>query len=404
MADLTKYLQAKLQKTPTKANKIQALEQSSERLCKSMEFTPKEEQDYSPNSEFWKHANVPDEQKSPIRLRDSLRFSGMEKEIDNKSTVSELLKKFKTHTPSEIVTGLKLSDTSILMHHDLEKKLGEVAGLVENFEIHVRDDMARIEGHIIGDLREGLSEVAKDINLNADERHDRQLETLNRVAVHIDKMHPTEDINSSIKMLLKDIKQNDKPVHDKLDKMMEELQREIKGIHVNTSTTTGGIDRPTRNLISGMNDKLIQLTKLSQHEFTATEQRWLKIDKKLSNLENLPASIERIQLNQMHPRQVSTNSFDSSSKSSTDEVIMEHYGHIYSELLHLKVRVENDQKLDQERMKQFMNIFSILQDAHTKLIDQQENLKLKDEVKELKSVVGELKKQNEEIIRLLRNR
>ena len=417
MADLSSYLHAKLKKagnpSPTKVQELQA---SSERLSKSMEFETKEEADYSPTSEFWRHTNLQvfEEAKSPTRKnRDLMGYQMADKEIDSKSTVSALLKKFKNHGPTEIANNFKVVEAPIqdLSHDKRLESLMKFLDQLDQAKACTLFDFKEFEQKMMAKVENSVRN-ANDVSSKLESQmHSEQLSKLEALKTSINQLREIPPVTTasgdghletSIKNLMVEIRgDND----SRMETFMKQVKTELNGATTNTNSSM--VDRPTRNLISGMNDKLIQLSKLSQHEFTTTEQRLTKLEKKLGNLDSIASLLDRFYLEFKHnrPRAQSTKSVsDCSSKISGDELVMDQYGHIYSELLHLNTKVENDQKLNEERMGQFMSMFSILQEAHATLIGQKGEPSLDSQVQELKNSVDDIKKQNQEILKLLKQK
>ena len=424
MSNLGSYLQAKLNKSAnTSPSKLNSLEVPSERLSRSMEFSSTEELDYSPASDFWSNTNlrVNEERLSRIsqgNIEKAIPMS-LPREIDSKSTVSALLKKFKSHGPIDKPLPMKVVSNDSISEANLDKKMENLVHLVETVSSGLSKDIQNTESLIAKSLSaeaENLSSKIAECKATQESSFLKTIEAIQGLSRQ--KNSETNDSDAlPIQTLLKEFQELQAKDHSKILErmnfmsqafMQEILQiRKTNEIGVLSANSTM-VDRPTRNLIAGMNDKLIQLSKLSQHEFGVTENKLLMIEKRLNVLDTIVGSMDKLQvtIKQNRARATSANSdSDSTSKYPNEELILDHYGHIYSELLHLRTRTESDRALGEERMLQFMSMFTILQDAHKRLNDNMlDQKKVQDEILEIKSSVAYLQHQNQEIIRLLSNK
>jgi flagellar motility protein MotE (MotC chaperone) len=156
------------------------------------------------------------------------------------------------------------------------------------------------------------------------------------------------------------------------------LLLEIRKAVLALSKKDYGVDRPTKTMILSMNDKLIQLSKLHEHKLATIEDKINKfsqvgnhnagqnhtdfrdiIDSAVSRVQDYTHSLFLERLG----KSPSVSSFDSDDVEKLSKDIH----NIKSTLQAQESRLSHEQKTNEERMNQFLNMLSLLQDAHSRL-------------------------------------
>ncbi|KAJ3311488.1 Enzyme that catalyzes the fourth step in the histidine pathway [Boothiomyces sp. JEL0838] len=211
---------------------------------------------------------------------------------------------------------------------------------------------------------------------------------------------------------------------ESFEKNFVKFAQDAEGREPNTSGASSyiQIDRPTKNIIVSMNDKLIQLARLQEHTTDSHSSKLASLDKKLSVGKSIDAKEMLDQLssiqktlesritklekqiyesadNQKHIISLLQSKTSTSSNSSDSDD--DHVQNLKEEFQEFKQLWRNEQRLSKDRMSQLVNMFSMLQDAHSsiltqfKALDLNEMVKVKDKVDGIESKVSQLLQQKE---------
>jgi chaperonin cofactor prefoldin len=157
-------------------------------------------------------------------------------------------------------------------------------------------------------------------------------------------------------------------------------------------------DRPTSNLLVGINDKIIHYSKSQEHFLSNITNKISSLDRTLNHIKNTQMSDCTSQpiINQrLSSKSNHTIPEESDEGSARIEMITQ-------ELQKLQTIVKEDGKITQDRMAQFLNMFTIIEQSHSKLYN------LKDSVDSAKALQGSicrleieidtLKRQNNQLV------
>lgn len=359
---LNVYLSAKLNKNNVELNNDIVNDEQNDEIIESYQSSPikprktpfAQEEDYSPGSAFWKNAksrenqeaNVAKSRKSPTTSFPNNLFSISTNH--NMNSVAKLLKKMKDS--DQIGDGgnifvNQLKDKS----ESAETIIGHNPGqeVIEQFSIS---------------LKSQLEDITKSIS----HEYAQLKAMLNQRTAHSDSLN---DLRDTIKKGHEEIKQSlsSRQPHDYQ------------------------IDRPTKALISSIQDKVIFIGKTQDHEFSSQSQKLSILEKKLSKPNPLVEKIDSISLlvasvdeklkMMENARRVDFEKLErivetslknekNLSSLSTDEQSDSGESAVLDEIRELKNMWTTDQKITQDRMSQFMSMFSILQDVHGNLLGQ----------------------------------
>jgi hypothetical protein len=357
-----------------------------------------EEEDYSTGSSFWKSAmekysieekpskpNSPSKVFVPAETRQGLPKS------KSTASVATLLKKLKNDssvvvesmgTSFETIAGTEHpqhSDTQLPIVDQLKVRISKIGLFVDReikeMEALVGKGKVATEHEPVYDalisFKEQVSEkldvlirenaqISKDYKLFEMNMLERQSSTEERLKEWVKELHQEATKKSF----------DSEPISQGLyvTKLMEELKCNISANH--------GLDRPTKNIIMGLNDKLIQLAKLQEHSFESIGFRIGHLEKKHvhssdSELKSLLNSIElrldRIEKrgkdNDLDLQRILDTLSRRSSDSDSDDDFTEGRTNVRDEMKNIKTLIESESQVTQDRMNQFMNMFTILQDA-----------------------------------------
>ncbi|KAJ3323968.1 hypothetical protein HDV06_000944 [Boothiomyces sp. JEL0866] len=245
------------------------------------------------------------------------------------------------------------------------------------------------------DLQE-ISQKLEDNNIKLVNEISELKPMLSASVTQIDKL-------DSIKLELGLNEKTIKALIDKVDSFGTNFTKLSKEIQFNESPANGStnayiqIDRPTKNIIVSMNDKLIQLARLQEHTTDTHTSKLASLDKKLSQAKGLEtkelvdqlSSIQKIfeqritklekQIfenadNQKHI--ISLLQSKSAATSASSDSDDDHIQNLKEEFQEFKQLWRNEQRLTKDRMSQLVNMFSMLQEAHSSILTQFKSMDL----------------------------
>ncbi|KAJ3274519.1 hypothetical protein HDV01_002647 [Terramyces sp. JEL0728] len=179
---------------------------------------------------------------------------------------------------------------------------------------------------------------------------------------------------------------------DGIEKNITHISAEMENKEPVISGTTPSfiqIDRPTKNIIVSMNDKLIQLARLQEHAADTHAAKMTSLEKRVSTSKgidtkeildqvygiqkSLDLKISKIekQLNNAADNQkhiINLLQRKSSAHSNSSDSDDDHIQNLKDEFQDFKQLWRSEQRLSKDRMSQLVNMFSILQEAHTSIL------------------------------------
>jgi hypothetical protein len=388
MADLNSYLMAKIQRKKEEdaifqpADTIQGQAATLKGQSPSIQRFLEAEEDYSPGSPFWpKFKEDPKSEEASLSLARVKGLSrspipGKEANIHTVS-VAQMLRKMK-NTEAENAfdsSSLKVKSTSAkTLTEEIEKTDTADSNHLEKVMYLIQGKSDLLTTAIQSKI-EGLEKATMD-------RFSKLEVNLHQFA----SAGISAPVDSSSGVELDNLERN-------IASRFEMMKSEIHSIQ---EKAPNPIDRPTRSLISSMNDKLILLGKTQDHEFINQAQRLAQLEKKIGKLAPLSDhqesfSFMKAVLNSLDSKLNKSerehhHSFEKLEKliksnlkeerrrpASVSDQDSDEGDHVIEELHSLKQSWEKDQKVTQDRMTQFIQIFSILQESHGELVKQLKN-------------------------------
>ncbi|KAJ3368471.1 hypothetical protein HDU91_000553, partial [Kappamyces sp. JEL0680] len=385
MSDLNSYLMAKMMKQKGSLEPLEAKQDFSHEMAdfkhSARSPTPvrraeraEQEVDYSPGSNYWnvptltqpEHPATPSTVPKP-RL-DTSRLSAKGAAELNTASVAQLLKQMKhsEETPPDALLKQKSSSLNTLVEAGIQDiAANSIRERLDELQSQIDCKVAYLEG-IFRKEMEQLTQLQKE------EMHEL------RLCQSIPEAKQPSDAIS-----LESFKQILAQSQDSWSSLSSRDKPE------------GPLDRPTRALLSSINDKIIVLSKSQEHEFNSFQQRLSQLEKKLSKpaassidqqesnafiktvLHSLEARIGKGErewhadfekLEKLVKLALRENRRGSQAELSADEPVTA--AEILGELKSMRKSCDMDQNTAQERMSQFLHMFSLLQDAHGELLQQ----------------------------------
>ena len=394
MSDLEAYL---MQKSKKKSLEVDAPLTSLE--MKASLTTPTKlsyaSEDYSPGSEYWSKAmtshsiianNVDVVKSTSQRKEKFVEFKPL-KASGGSSSVANLLKRMKVNEVPRIDENA--AENTIM---SMEEKLSEVSKTVEDpNSTRIIEAIKALAQKLETEKKEILNLLQSGIRSNENVLKFDQLDDVLEKKIGRLESHWSKQCNQLGSIAPSET--DSKTLQREILQQLTVIQTEILG-------SKNPIDRPTKAIISSMNDKLIHMAKMQEHEFANQLQKLSLIDRKIARphasivdqaevfqdirkmviaIDSHIGRVERQQLADNNRIEKllklgfgdKTRQFngESSEEDSTEKDQM-----IQCQLADLKKTIIKDQKLTEERMSQFMNMFTILQTAHLELLERLEKL------------------------------
>ncbi|KAI8903981.1 hypothetical protein EDD86DRAFT_249871 [Gorgonomyces haynaldii] len=172
-------------------------------------------------------------------------------------------------------------------------------------------------------------------------------------------------------------------VQKKTESLQDQFERQhrelLQSVHV-PETKEQKIetwDRPTKMLLMGINDKVIQMQKHQEHDQEKIAKRLERMDDKLKRQSDVFTRLEKIEhllqaFEKPLQRQHSTSSFETSSESESELLLK--LEQIQKSLADQFDAFNKEHGVNQDRLRQFLSMLEILQDAHTRLANKSPEL------------------------------
>jgi hypothetical protein len=411
MSELNSYLMAKLMPrnaSPRKEEKNSIATEFVKELgldaFNSIKREEKEEVDYSAGSSFWKSAIEKSQSEERVNSKPKLSPAkayvapeGLPKSKSSTS-VATLLKQLKNDTTScetiEVTESCKEMVVPDEAHQRIleqlrarigklgtivDKEIKEMESIVGRSDVVDQDHERVVQAfdHFKQHIQLQLENVAEKNAKLAKEYQNFQQQVLEKQATteHTLKQWMQSIQKETEKSTPKETPMQNSPQSLDIRTLMDELKAMNHG---------QVLDRPTKNLIIGVNDKLIQLSKLQEHSFDSINMRLSQLEKRQSpqdnEVKNLLLGIEK-RLDRIEKR-ARDNDLDlqrildnlgkrHSDTDSDDELSDRNVKSLKDDIKSIKSFIEAENQLAQERMSQFLNMFTLLQDAI--LSDQQKS-------------------------------
>jgi hypothetical protein len=439
MSELNSYLKAKLMPrnpSPKKEEKNSIASEFARELgldtFNRIHRNEAEEVDYSVGSSFWKTAIEKSQGEERVDMKPKVSptkayvpSEGIPKSKSSTS-VATLLKQLKNDSCSsetiEVVDASREKDAGVpdeTQHRILEQlktRIGKLGVIVEK-EIK---DMESIVGKsdVVDQDHERVFQAFDHFKQHIQQQLDCVTEQNAKIARDyqsfqqqvLERHSKTEDTLKEWMQSIQKEKEKTKPIEPEMLQSkhsidISKLMEEIKGINHGQV-----LDRPTKNLIIGVNDKLIQLSKLQEHSFDSLNVRLSQLEKRQiphdSELKSLLLNVEkrldriekRARDNDLDLQRILDNMGKRHSETDSDDELSERSAKtLRDDIKNIKSFIEAENQITQDRMSQFLNMFTLLQDA----LLQTSSGEQKTEFKEMKKTMEEQSQKMAKMERLL---
>ncbi|KAI8899408.1 hypothetical protein BC833DRAFT_585803 [Globomyces pollinis-pini] len=356
-------------------------------------------------------------------------------------SLEELSKSHYIHLLNEItsITNKLLGGTKDVAIERIQSKLNEI-----NESLNISNSSRESKLHaqfqsLINQSNKSLSaEIGQPITIINGDIKDMK-EALTKMEAELYNVIPPQDLltqsqfsQSIYEILETQVEKANIQTEKRLEEMLKSMGNH-SGRQETVNTPSHTFDRPTKNMIVSMNDKLIQLGKLHEHGVESHSQRLNQIERKLPNIssmrleqtndiiqiksllqsvDNRLARLERDRANDqqsvitklqtMARANANDNQRGNNDKhynygsDSGDDVQQESMLKLEKEIKELKQLWQSEQQITQDRMSQFINMFSMLQDAHTELLTQLKKQPTEDDrINQIFDMIKELKTQQQ---------
>lgn len=351
-----------------------------------------DEEDYSSGADFWQSAKIENSEGSGSKVRKQLSLattssltpskkpSKFQQDAPSDNSVANLLRKIKVTTSIEANPCQNVKSDSLETLTEESSETSQPVPLFVNLLKKLNEQVNAHHSDLVSELKKGLMSI--HLELAASKSEEIEIESSS-----------IKEKNAKISIDIADIKEL---VTKVLSEMNTREQTSSTTALTNTQSAAhhppATIDRPTKNLISSIQEKLILVSKTQDHEFANISQRYAQLEKRILKpnqtalekydtilstlvaIESKVGKVERERLvevekleklikigNRQRERSIS-------SDRSSEDLSQQNYNLLLQELKEMRLAWTADHDITKDRMSQFMNMFSILQSVHGTLL------------------------------------
>ena len=352
------------------------------------------EEDYSSGADFWQSAKIENSEGSGSNVRKQLslattssltpskKSSIFQQDAPSDNSVANLLRKIKVTTSIEAspCQNVKSDSLETLKEESSETAQPQPVPLFVDLLKKLNEQVNAHHSDLVSELKKGLMSI--HLELAASKSEESEIES-SAIAEKNAKM--AVDIADLKGLVAKVLSQMNAPEQTISTTALTNTQSAV-------SQPPATIDRPTKNLISSIQEKLIWVSKTQDHEFANISQRYAQLEKRILKpnqaalekydtilstlvaIESKVGKVERERLlevekleklikigNRQRERSIS-------SDRSGEDLSEQNYNLLLQELKEMRLAWTADHDITKDRMSQFMNMFSILQSVHGTLL------------------------------------
>ena len=319
----------------------------------------KEEEDYSSGADFWQSARLSEfeNRKQTVAFTPNISIS---RTPDN--SVAELLRKIKVNTTE----NMNYSDNSSPSNQNFKS---------ESFETLKEESVITLPSSKL-EILDAISNCIESKYKDLIDVIKHEIACLQPLKITQNREADDATLQNNYQLMRNDL--------EILKDMILAIRDDVNIKTLETSITT--FDRPTKNLISSIQEIIIMVSKTQEHEFAHINQRIVQLEKRilkpekndaiLTSVGELEKKIGSLQHEWSSKFEKLENLVKNENRqrpvppSNSDGINNRNFSMLLKELKDMQIRWSEDQKVSQDRMSQFMDMFSILQTAHGNLLEQ----------------------------------